>query len=120
MLSFHAGLKIFIAVEAVDLRKSFSGLWGVAHEKLKENPDSGAVFIFTNRRRNRIKILYADRSGVWVLIKRLNQGTFHWPTSATGEGTKIRLTPEALQLLLDGVDLREGSRRAWYEHPVSD
>lgn len=118
MLSFHAGLKIFIAVEAVDLRKSFSGLWGIAHDKLKEDPDSGSVFIFTNRRRNRIKILYADRSGIWVLIKRLNRGAFHWPTSASGGEVKTRLTPEALQLLLDGIDLREGSRRAWYEHPI--
>ena len=119
MLSFHAGLKIFIAVEFVDLRKSFSGLWGVAREKLNEDPGSGAIFIFTNRRRNRIKILYADRSGLWVLIKRLEKGTFHWPVSAEGNEMKIRLTPEALQLLLDGVDLREASRRAWYEHPIS-
>jgi len=52
------------------------------------------------------------------MIKRLEKGTFHWPSSASGEEAKIRLAPEALQLLLDGVDLREGARRAWYEHPT--
>ena len=117
MLSFHSGLKIYVAVEAVDLRKSFTGLWAAAKEKLKEDPNTGAMFVFGNRRKNRIKILYADRSGVWVLIKRLEKGTFHWPKSAGGQGAKIRLAPEALQLLLDGVDLREGARRAWYEQP---
>ena len=117
MLSFHSGLKIFVAVEAVDLRKSFSGLWAVAEEKLKEDPNAGAIFVFCNRRCNRIKILHADRSGLWVMIKRLESGTFRWPVSASGERDKIKLAPEALQLLLDGVDLRDGARRAWFEQP---
>ncbi len=119
MLSFHSGLKIFVAVEAVDLRKSFAGLWAVAQEKLKEDPNTGSMFVFGNRRRNRVKILYADRSGLWVMIKRLDAGTFSWPVSASGEESKIRLAPEALQLLLDGVDLRDGAKRAWYEQPVT-
>lgn len=117
MLNFHTGLKIFVALEAVDLRKSFTGLWAVAEEKLKEDPNTGTIFVFGNRRRNRIKILYADRSGLWVMIKRLESGTFHWPVSASGDKSKIKLAPEALQLLLDGVDLRDGARRAWFEQP---
>lgn len=117
MLSFHSGLRIYLAVEAIDLRKSFNGLWEAAKERLKEDPQSGAMFVFCNRRRTRVKILYADRSGVWILIKRLEQGTFRWPCSASRNESKIRLAPEALQLLLDGVDLREGARRAWYEQP---
>ena len=112
MLSFHSGLRIFVGLEPVDLRKSFTGLWAVAKERLNEDPSKGAMFVFGNRRRNRIKILYVDRSGTWVLIKRLEKGTYHWPKSAGGGDCKIRLAPQALQLLLDGVDLRDGVRRA--------
>ena len=115
MISFQSGLRIFVAVAPCDMRKSFSGLWGVACEHLDEDPKDGALFVFSNKRRNRLKILYADRSGVCVLAKRLEKGSFHWPTSALGQSVKIRLAPEALQLLLDGVDLRDGARRAWYE-----
>lgn len=115
MLSFHGGLRVFLAVEPVDMRKSFDGLHGVACERLGEDPRKGALFVFTNKRRNRLKILYLDRSGTCVLAKRLEQGTFHWPASASGATSKLRLAPEALQLLIDGVDLRDGERRAWYE-----
>jgi transposase len=115
MLSFHAQLKIFVAVAPCDLRMNFNGLWNAAQTQLGEDPKKGALFVFGNRRRNRIKILYCDGSGVCVLAKRLDEGTFHWPQSAGGPGVKIRLAPTALQLLLDGVDLKDGARRAWYE-----
>ena len=115
MLSFHASLKIFVATAPCDLRMSFNGLWTAAQQQLGEDPKNGALFVFGNRRRNRLKILYCDGSGVCVLAKRLEEGTFHWPQSAGEPGAKIRLAPAALQLLLDGVDLKDGARRAWYE-----
>jgi transposase len=115
MLSFHSHLKVFVATAPCDLRMSFNGLWNAAQQQLAEAPKSGALFVFGNRRRNRIKILHFDGSGVCVLAKRLEEGTFHWPQSAGEPGTKIRLAPQALQLLLDGVDLKAGARRAWYE-----
>jgi transposase len=115
MLSFHAQLKVFVATVPCDLRLSFNGLWAAAQERLGEDPRSGALFVFGNRRRNRIKILYFDGTGVCVLAKRLEEGTFRWPQSAGQPGAKIRLAPQALQLLLDGVDLKDGGRRAWYE-----
>lgn len=115
MLSFHSHLKVFVATAPWDLRRSFNGLWAGAQQGLGEDPKSGALFVFGNRRRNRIKILYFDGTGVCVLAKRLEKGTFHWPQSAGDPDVKIRLTPQALQLLLDGVDLRDGARRAWYE-----
>lgn len=115
MLSFHSHLKVFVATAPCDLRLSFNGLWAAAQERLGEDPKSGALFVFGNRRRNRIKILYFDGTGVCVLAKRLEQGTFAWPQSAGQPGAKICLAPQALQLLLDGVDLKAGARRAWYE-----
>jgi len=115
MLSFHAQLKIFVATAPCDLRRSFNGLWSLAQGQLGEDPKQGALFVFSNRRRNRLKILYCDGTGVCVLAKRLEEGAFHWPQSAGEPGAKIRLAPTALQLLLDGVDLKEGARRAWYE-----
>jgi transposase len=115
MLSFHAQLKVFVATAPCDLRLSFNGLWAVAQTQLGEDPKLGALFVFGNRRRNRLKLLYFDGTGVCVLAKRLEAGTFHWPQSAGEPNAKLRLAPQALQLLLDGVDLKEGARRAWYE-----
>lgn len=115
MLSFHAQLKVFVATAPCDLRMSFNGLWNAAQQQLGEDPKSGALFAFTNRRRNRIKLLYFDGTGVCILAKRLEEGTFAWPQSAGEPAAKIKLAPQALQLLLDGVELKNGSRRAWYE-----
>ena len=115
MLSFHQNLRIFVALEPVDMRKSFNGLWALAAQKLGEDPNHGALFVFSNRRRDRLKILYVDRTGVCVLAKRLEKGTYHWPISARAESTKLSLAPEALQLLIDGVDLKDAGTRAWYE-----
>ena len=115
MLSFHSHLKIFLAAEPCDLRASFNGLWAAAQNKLSEDPKQGALFAFTNRRHNRIKILYFDGTGVCVLMKKLEKGTYHWPRSADVPKPKIKLAPQALQLLLDGVDLKDAGRRAWYE-----
>jgi transposase len=115
MLSFQAHLKVFVATAPCDLRASFNGLWAAAQERLGEDPRSGALFVFGNRRHNRIKLLYFDGTGVCVLSKRLERGTFHWPQSAGEPNAKLRLAPQALQLLLDGVDLKDGARRAWYE-----
>jgi transposase len=70
MLSFSGSLKIYVALEPCDMRKSFNGLHAVAQETLKVDPRSGALFVFTNKRRNRLKILYFDGTGLWVLANR--------------------------------------------------
>lgn len=115
MLSFTGGLKVFVALEPVDLRKSFSGLEGLVSERLGEDLRQGALFVFTNRRHSRLKILYWDGSGLWLLIKRLEKGTFSWPRSIEAGAVKLKLTPEALVMLTDGMDLRGAKMRPWYE-----
>jgi transposase len=115
MLSFTGGLKVFVALEPVDLRKSFNGLEGLVSERLGEDLRQGALFVFTNRCHTRLKILYWDGTGLWLLIKRLEKGTFSWPKVVEKEGVKLRLAPEALAMLIDGIDLRGARLRPWYE-----
>ena len=70
MLSFAAGLKVYVATDPCDLRKSFNGLLAAVTQSLGLDPRQAAIFVFTNRRRNRLKILYFDRTGLWVCAKR--------------------------------------------------
>jgi transposase len=115
MLSFSGSLKVFVAVEACDMRKGFNGLHALVTERLGEDLKQGALFVFSNRRHTRIKIIYWDGTGIWVLTKRLEAGTFSWPKNLSPETTKLKLTPQALAMLTDGVDLRGATLRPWYE-----
>lgn len=114
MLAFPAAIRIFVAVAPVDMRKSFNGLWSAVSDQLHEDPRSGAVFAFINRERTRLKLLYWDGTGVWVLAKRLEKGRFSWP-AASDDRIKLALAPEALALLVGGVELKHGSLKPWYE-----
>ena len=115
MLSFTGSLKVLVALEPCDMRKGFNGLYALVSERLGEDVKSGALFVFSNRRHTRIKIIYWDGTGIWLLTKRLEAGTFAWPQSVAGETAKLKLRPEALAMLTDGVDLRGAQLRPWYE-----
>ncbi len=115
MLTFSGSLKIYVAVEPCDMRIGFNGLQGAVAEKLKANVRDGALFVFTNKRRTRLKVLYFDGSGLWVMTKRLEQGTFSWPRQAEAGTTRIVLAPEAFALLTDGIDLNRATMRPWYD-----
>lgn len=109
MLSLSPATRVFLAVAPIDGRKSFNGLYTLVKDTLQQEPTSGFLFVFTNKLRNRLKILFWDGSGLWVCTKRLEKGTFAWPT---GDGVSRSLRPEELQLLIHGV---EGTARArWY------
>jgi len=113
MIHMNHNLKVILAIEPVDLRKSFNGLYTAARNDLGEDPENGTLFIFSNRSHNRIKVFCFDGTGCWVSTKRLNEGTFSWPKG--GSDGKLSLKPEALSLLLDGVDLRGAKLRPWYQ-----
>ena len=115
MLSFTGNLKVFVALEPCDMRKGFNGLHAMVTERLGEDPRTGSIFVFSNRRHSRLKILYWDGSGLWVMSKRLERGTFSWPKSVEPTTAKLSLSPEALVMLTDGVDLRGARLRPWYE-----
>ena len=113
MLSFNPTQRIYLALEPVDMRKQFNGLWALAKERLEEDPFDGALFVFTNKERDRIKILCWDGTGVWVAAKRLEKGRFTWPTMKGLQ--KIDLEPAALTMLLAGIELAGARKKAWYE-----
>lgn len=110
-----AALKVFLALEPCDMRKSFNGLSELANRHHDSIPARDSLFVFTNKNRNRIKLLYFDGTGTWVAAKRLEKGCFSWPGPSEPGQRRIKLQSEALQLLLDGVDLRGASFKPWYE-----
>ena len=116
MLSFAPGLKVFVAPGATDLRKGFSGLTALASSQLRQDPLSGHVFAFCNRRRTLIKLLLWDGSGFWVMAKRLESGTFAWP-ARTAEA--VTMSIDELGWLLGGLDPREVRRRDWWRREPS-
>lgn len=114
MIGIPASVKVFLAVEPCDLRKSFNGLHAIAQNHLREDPREGALFLFTNKRRNRLKILFFDGTGLWILIKRLERGRFSWPDRGVGDGKKMTLDRRMLALLLEGVELEQTREKKWY------
>jgi transposase len=105
--------RIYLAMAATDMRKQENGLWAVVRASLDCDPADGSLFIFISKSGNRVKMLHWDGTGVWVISKRLEKGTFRRPASSTPG--KLTLEPEALTMLLAGIDLKDGARRAWYE-----
>jgi len=109
MLSLSPATRIFVALEPVDMRQSFNGLSAAVQGVLAQDVLSGHLFVFTNRRKTRVKAIYWDGTGLVVYAKRLERGRFGWPT---GVGASRALRPEELTLVLHGI---EGRPRAhWY------
>ena len=116
MILTHS-VKVCLATRPCDLRKSFDTLSALVEGELGEDPLSSKLFVFLNRKCDRVKLLYWDGSGLWVLAKRLEKGRFNRPKTGDRRAAKLHLKPEALEMLLSGVDLKDGMRRAWYEGP---
>ena len=109
MLNVSGVTRVLVATTAVDLRGSFNRLYSLVVEQLQDDPLTGHLFVFTNRRRNRLKVLYWDGSGLWVCAKRLEQGRFTWPTSDQG---RVTLRGEEFSALVHGLEVRV--KKDWY------
>ena len=116
MLSLPPSVRVYVGLDPVDMRKSFDGLSGQVRGVLEKDPRSGHLFVFFNRRRDLVKVLVWDRSGYWVLAKRLERGTFQVvERSDGGRVTHVEMGSADLALILEGIDLRGARRRKRFE-----
>ena len=116
MLGWGPATRIYLAAGATDMREGFEGLYGLVRGRLEGEPLSGHVFVFANARRNRLKLLFWDGSGLWVCAKRLEKGRFRWPEA---KQTRVTLSHEELALLLGGIDLVATRKRDWFRKAVT-
>ena len=113
MFRLDAELKVYVHREAVDFRKSINGLAAIVEQSMKLDPFGRAVYVFSNQRRDRLKMLLWDRNGFWLLMKRLEQDRFAWPR----QQAVLESSTDQLHWLLDGIDI-EAMRthpRRYYE-----
>ena len=115
MLSWPPTVRIFLCADATDMRKGFDSLAHLAESSLALDPLSGHLFVFRSRRGNRIKILYWDKDGYALWYKRLEQGSFRFPSASATPGTRgIEVKAADLMMILDGVDLGSVRRQRRY------
>jgi len=107
-----------LATGVTDLRKGFNGLYALIKYSLNRDPMTGSeAFVFCNRRRDTVKIFFADRDGMWVCAKRLASGRYRWPV--VGDAV-VTMTPTELAMLLSGIDLRGARRRRkWHNRLIT-
>jgi transposase len=112
VLTLPPSVRIYMAVEAVDLRRGFDGLSAATRHILRKDPLSGHLFCFINRRRNRMKVLLWQPSGFLLLYKRLERGRFQFPFGPRPGQRHIEMDATELALMVEGIDLRGARRRA--------
>ncbi len=121
MLSLPSTVRIYVATQPVDGRKGMDGLSALVRSGLGFDPLSGALFVFFSRRLDRARILYFSHNGYWLLCKRLERGRFHLPWDAV-DGINVRDIESAqLQLILEGIDLRDARHRPrWVPQSIAN
>lgn len=108
MFSLTSGLRYYLYARPTDMRKSFDGLCGLVSSRLGKNPRSGEVFIFINRRGDRMKLLHWEHGGFVLYYKRLESGTFEWPS---GQGSLRQISWQELVMIVDGIVLKTVKKR---------
>jgi transposase len=116
MLSLPPSTRVFVATKPADMRRSFDGLFALVRDFLGEDPLSGHLFVFRNRAGDRLKILWWDRDGLAIWYKRLEEGTFRFPSA--GDMARLEMTSDDLQLVLQGIDLAKVKRSNRYQRPA--
>lgn len=117
MLTLSQSVRIYVALDPIDMRKSHHGLAAVVREQLDLDPLSGHLVLFVNKPRNLCKILFFDRSGLAMLYKRLESGTFQLPCSVPPGTARTEIDVGELAMILEGIDLRTAVRRKRYQRP---
>lgn len=115
MVLIPASVRIFLAREPADMRRSFTGLCGMVRDGLRADPCSGNLYCFRNKRADKLKILYFDRTGLAIWYKRLEQGRFHWPPVS---GDCVELNAAEVAFLLEGVDWKSLKRHKRFSLPA--
>jgi transposase len=110
MLHVPASVAIYVHTQPVDLRKGFDGLSGIVRAEFQADPLDGSLFLFFNRRRDRLKILHFDGTGYWLYYKLLEAGTFE---AVAGEGPRVQIDATQLAMLLGGVSLASVRRKRY-------
>lgn len=121
MMHLPASVRVYLCMSACDMRKSFDGLHALVTQAMELDAFAGHLFVFANRRRDRIKIMYWDRDGFAVWAKRLEEGTYAMPFGDSGVigGEKRReITAAELGAILSGIDLSDAKRRKRYRRSI--
>ncbi len=118
MLNLPRTVRIYLAGQPADMRRSFDGLAALVRDFLGADPLSGHLFVFRNKRGDRLKLLYWDEDGYVIFYKRLEEGVFQFPALADG-AKRLEIRAADLAMLLDGVDLASVKRRKRYHRPAS-
>lgn len=116
MLGLPLGTRVLVARSAVDFRKAHDGLVAVVRVALREDPLAGDLFVFFNRRRDRIKVLVWDRNGFWLHYKRLEQGTFKLDVKP--DASRCEISRAQLSMLIEGIDLQKRKIRQPLSRPL--
>ena len=118
MIALPPQIRVFLYRKPTDMRKSFNGLVALTESALKQDPLSGSFFVFVNRRRDRIKILYWGQAGFCIWYQQLQKGTYQLPTEDSLEELEtIEVTRSQLSLILDGIDLSSARQRMRFQLP---
>ena len=110
----EAQVRVWLYTQSTDMRKSYDGLSALVKHTLHEDPTSGHLFVFINRKRTQMKVLYFDRSGYCVWSKRLEQGRFQYRSDGTD---KVLLSWTQLKLILEGIELKNTRRYKRFQYP---
>jgi transposase len=118
MIAFQSQVRVFLYRLPTDMRKSFHGLIALTESALKQDPLSGSFFVFVNRRRDRIKILYWGQTGFCIWYQQLQRGTYQLPNQQSlEEQPTMEVTASQLSLILDGIDLSTVRQRRRFQLP---
>ena len=116
MINFPPTVRIFLAIQPADMRRGFDGLAALTTQVIGQDPLSGHLFVFRNRRGDRLKILYWDRDGLAIWAKRLERGAFRFPNPTAD---RLEVTPAEMAAILEGIDLSRARRQKRFVLPAA-